>query len=299
MQNRNDIEGAAERPGPGEWSWDDLRLYLAALRAGSLTGAAKALGINQSTASRRLAALETALGARLFDRLREGLEPTPAALDVRPLAEAAEAAMLGFAQAVGGRDEALAGAVRVSVPDAMDSLLVVPELPAFFERYPRIALEVVGTASLANLARREADLALRLMRPAGGELVARRLALLTTGIWSRPEAPDVFIAGDEGEGSPVEAAWLAAQVPSERVRLRVNRMEARVAAVRAGLGRAVLPDSAAAHLGGLVRHAGEPPSAELWLLAHRRLYPVPRVRAVWDFLVQAVGARLSGTPRAG
>lgn len=295
---------AAERLAVTEWSWDDVRLFLAASRARSLTGAARTLGVNQSTASRRLAALEAALGVRLFDRLRDGLEPTPVAADVVPLAEAAEAAMHGFAQAVAGRDAALVGAVRVAVPDAMDSLLVVPELLAFYERYPRIRLEVVASPTLANLARREADLALRFVRPSAGDVVVRRLARMTSDVWAREGAGSGWITGDEGEGAPDEAAWTAQHIPADAVALRVNRMEARVVAVQAGLGRAVLPDAAAERIPGLVRRpvGAPPPPCDLWLVAHRRLYQVPRVRAVWDFLAELVALRLggeAGPPPAG
>jgi len=269
-----------ERPLPSRWNWDDLRLFLAAMRDRSLTGAARTLGVNQSTASRRLGALEAELGARLFDRMRDGLVPTAVAEDVMALAEAAEAAMLGFSQAVAGRDETLVGAVRLAVPDAMDSLLVVPELGAFYERYPRICLEVVASPNLANLARREADLALRFVRPSAGDVVVRRLTAMQSGVWSRAGAPEAWITGEEGEGSPDEVVWLGQEVDPAAVRLRVNRMESRVAAVVAGLGRAILPNAAAAQIPGLLRLPGEPPPCDLWLVAHRRLFVVPQVRAV-------------------
>ncbi len=284
-----------ERMTPTDWSWDDVRLFLAAMRDRSLTGAARTLDVNQSTASRRLTALEAALGVRLFDRLRDGLEPTPVAADVLPLAEAAEAAMLSFGQAVAGRDAALVGAVRLAVPDAMDSLLVVPELPRFYANYPRIALEVVGSPALANLARREADIALRFVRPTAGDVVVRRLARMDTSAWAREGAPAGWITGDDGEGSPDEVAWAAQHIGADHVVLRVNRMEARLAAVSAGLGRALIPDAAASRVGGLVRVDGLPPApgCDLWLVAHRRLYQVPRVRAVWDFLAEMVPTTLA------
>lgn len=283
-----------ERMNMRAWSWDDVRLFLAAARAGSLTGAGRALGVNQSTASRRLAALEAALGARLFDRHRDGLVPTPLTVDLLPLAERAEAAMFGFLEVVAGQDEGVVGTVRLAVPDGMDSLLVVPELPVFYQRHPGVALEVVGSASLANLARREADLALRFVRPAAGDYVVRRLASVSVGVWARPGAPARWILADEA--SPEDAAWAERHVPAEAVRLRVNRTEARVAAVQAGLGCALLPDAAARMLGGLERRAqGAPlPACDLWMVAHRPLYRVPRVRAVWDFLAEVVADRLEG-----
>lgn len=279
-----------------DWAWDDLRVFLAAMRTGSLTRAARTLGVNPSTASRRLGALEASLGVRLFDRVRDGLEPTPVARDVLVPAEAAEAAILGFSSTIAGRDSALQGGVRLTVPDAMDSLLVVPALPIFYARYPRITLEVIGSPALLNLARREADLALRFVRPVAGDLVVRRLVTMTTGVWTRADAPDRWILADDGDGAPAEQAWIARHVPDVRAILRVNRMEARVAAVEAGLGRAALPDAAARRIPGLVRVPlpDDPPACELWIVAHRRLYGVPRVRAVWDFLVEVVLRDLGG-----
>ena len=102
------------------------------------------------------------------------------------------------------------------------------------------------------------------------------------------------MVGVVGYGAPDELAWLGAHVAPEAVVLRVNRMEARVAAVQAGLGRAVLPDAAAERVGGLGRVPGlpSPPPCDLWLVAHRRLYQVPRVRVVWDFLAELVTTRL-------
>lgn len=276
--------------------WDALRLFLAAARARSLTGAARTLQLDQSTASRRLAALERSLGVRLFERVPGGLEPTAIAGQVLPLAEAAEAQVLEFVRTTAGADEALQGTVRVAVPEAVDSELLVPELSAFYERYPKVRLELVAGAALLNLARREADVALRLVRPEGGDLVALRVASLSTGVWgtkalvAKGVARAPWVTFDEASAFALEARWLARHVSAEQVRLRCNRLEALTAAAKLGLGLALLPDALAKRVGGLVRlPLGEiVPPVPLWLVAHKALLRVPRVRAVWEFLREVI-----------
>ncbi len=274
--------------------WDTLRLFLAATRARSLTGAARALGLDQSTASRRLAALEKSLGVRLFDRVPGGLELTPTGQEVLPVAEAAEAQVLEFVRTSAGADVALKGTVRVAVPEAIDSELLVPELGRFYERYPQVVLEVVASPFLANLARREADLALRFVRPEGGEWVALKAANLESGVWgtralvARGVAKAPWVTWDEASAQGEEARWMARHIPVANVRLRTNRVEALVAAAREGLGLAILPDALARRAGGLARleqpHAL--PAAALWLVGHPSLLKVPRVRAVWDWVLE-------------
>ncbi len=281
-----------ERMAEDPWSWDDVRLFLAAWRTRSLTGAARALGVHQSSASRRLTALETALGARLFDRVREGLEPTELAHQAVGPAEAAEQAMHAFARAIAGTSGDLRGTVRLAVADGMDSLLVVPFLSRFYEKFPDITLELVASASVMNLARREADLALRFVRPATGDLVCKRVARMQNGVWGTPtrvaEGLDCpWVDWDEGQGAPEEARWMGRNLPRARVVLRTNRIEAKLAAARAGLGLAILPDAMGRQFPDLVRVEAEPiPPCDLWLVAHRGLIDVPRVRAVWEFAEQ-------------
>jgi len=277
--------------------WDALRFFLAASRARSLTGAARALKLDQSTASRRLAALERSLGVRLFDRVPDGLEPTAIAAQVLSLAEAAEAQVLELVRTVAGADEGLQGTVRVAVPEAMDSELLVPELPAFYERYPKVQLDLVAGATLLNLARREADVALRLVRPEGGDFVALRVASLTTGAWGLPALVEQGVARapwvtfDEATAFAGEARWLARHVSPGQVRLRCNRLEALTAAAKLGLGLALLPDAMAQRVGGLQRlplpEIG--PAAPVWLVGHKALLRVPRVRVVWEFLREVTG----------
>lgn len=283
------------------WSWDDLHLFLAAHRSGSLTSAARALGVNQSTASRRLAALEEVLGARLFDRVPGGLRPTPLAAEVLAHAEAAERGVMGFASAVAGVDTRVSGTVRVAVPDGVDSLLVAPMVGELLERHPGLVVELVASPVVANLARREADLALRLVRPSG-DLLCRKVATMTNAVWGTERhattrlADAPWITWDEGL-DPGEAGWTARHVPTERVVLRVNRSDAKLASARAGVGLVVLPVAVGREFPELRRLDAPPlPATDVWLVAHPALRDVPRVDAVWSFLAD-LAVRLLGDER--
>lgn len=283
-------------------NWDDLRLFLAAYRSRSLTAAAKELGIDQSTASRRLLKLERDLGARLFDRVPGGLQPTSMAAEVIGPAEAAEEQVHRLSRAVAGADSTLQGTVRIAVLEALDSRLIIPKLTLLQARYPGVVLEIVASPVLANLARREADMALRLVRPTGGELVAKRVGQLSNSVWGLPEQVERGLARadwvdwDARSTLPPEAAWLAQHRPPERVRLRTNRLEGKLAGARAGLGLAVLPD-ALARLHPELRSLPvdpPPPAQPIWLVGHRKLLAVPRIRAVWSFLEQLARTELDG-----
>jgi DNA-binding transcriptional LysR family regulator len=266
--------------------WDDLRLVLEIGRSGSLSAAARRLGLDPSTVSRRIAALEATFRVRLFDRAGGKLAPTAVTEQVRVLAELAEAHVHEIAQLLAGADSAPVGLVRVAVAEPLDSALLVPALPAFRERHPGIVLQLAAGPQLADLARREADLALRFVKPEpSSALVARRLRRLTHGLYARSPEVVGFVLGEGGAAAPGEADWVARHLPADQVRLVVDRMEARLAAVREGLGAALLPDVLGRREGLARLPAEELPTCELWLVAHRELLPVPRIRATWEFLV--------------
>jgi DNA-binding transcriptional LysR family regulator len=266
--------------------WDDLKLLLEIGRSGSLSAAARRLGLDPSTVSRRIASLEATFRVRLFDRAGGRLLPTPVTEQVTVLAELAEAHVHEIAQLLAGADSEPVGTVRVAVAEPLDSALLVPALATFRQRHPGIVLQLSAGPQLANLARREADLALRFVKPEpSSALVARPLARLTHGLYARQAQVEGFVGGEGSAAAPDEADWVARHVPPGQVRLVVDRMEARLAAVREGLGAALLPDVLARREGLVRLPAEEPPACELWLVAHRELLPVPRIRAVWDFLL--------------
>jgi DNA-binding transcriptional LysR family regulator len=170
-------------------------------------------------------------------------------------------------------------------------------LRAFHEQYPAIDLEVIGGSRVVSLARREADLALRYGRPEDSELVARRVATITFGLYASPAYRDklragqtpAFIGFDEESEFIAEAKWLAHEFGDRRFSFRTNSQTTQAAAARAGYGVALLPRyTVAAHEPELVEVSmrGRLPERDVWLLIRRDLTKVPRVRAVTDYLVE-------------
>jgi len=283
--------------------WDDVRLFLALRREGSLASAGVRTGLDASTLSRRLASLEDTLGARLFDRTREGLVPTAAAELLLPAAEEMEAAHARFARDASVFEREAEGTVRLSVPPGVADAFVAPALVRLRAKHPRIRLELDASVRLTDLTRREADVALRTIRPQGGELVMTRLA---ASPWtpmtslSRAAGPKVmrwddvdWIAWGDDLATIPPARWLTQHVSVAPV-LKTSHIAAQVAAVREGVGVALLPLVYAKveaiaplpHGKSLAASAREFPVNETWLVGHRALRGVPRVAAVWDFLVE-------------
>src|SRR5215813_2726871 len=155
--------------------WDDVRLFLALHRARTVGAAARALGVDPSTVSRRLGALEETLAATLFDRGREGIAPTEAAERLLPVAEEIEAAMTRFTTAAEGLEREVSGRVRITCPPDVAEVVLVPLLPGLLARHPSLSVDLEPGEATLDLTRREADLALRTVRPLRGDLVVRRL----------------------------------------------------------------------------------------------------------------------------
>ncbi|MGM0584620.1 MAG: LysR family transcriptional regulator [Pseudomonadota bacterium] len=157
-------------------NWDDLRYFLQVARTGRLTSAARALGVDHATVSRRVAALESALGARLFDRSPRGYALTEAGRLLLPTAEAMESASIAAAQEVGGRQHDLSGAVRVGMPEGAASHLVTEAATALCEQHPRLELQIVALPRTFSLSQREADFAIVVTPPVAGRLRIRKIA---------------------------------------------------------------------------------------------------------------------------
>lgn len=157
-------------------NWDDMRFFLSVARTGRLTSAARALGVDHATVSRRVAALEESLGARLFDRSPRGYAPTEAGRLLMPTAEAMESASIAAAQEVGGRQHDLAGAVRVGMPEGAASHLVTEAAAEMVERHPNLEIQIVALPRTFSLSQREADFAIVVTPPQAGRLRIRKIA---------------------------------------------------------------------------------------------------------------------------
>jgi len=288
-------------------AWDDLQLFLSLARTRRLAATGKALGFDTSTASRRLARLEQQLGVSLFDRTRDGLSPTETATRLLASAEEMERAAHTFHRELGGLERTVEGSVRLSVVPGVAEGFLPPLLAELSKRHPGLRFEIDASTRQADLSRREADLAIRTIRPTGGPLVMQRFQSaqwvpMSTPEWVAAHAP--LKAWDEvpwvGFGAGLErlhvARWLAARVKTEPV-LRTNSFALQLSALQQGLGVALVPAPYALvsrlepiRLSRrLANDAKSLPVDELWLVTHEALRQVPRVAAVWEFIVESFG----------
>jgi DNA-binding transcriptional LysR family regulator len=290
--------------------WDDVPLFLALFRERNLLGAGRRLGLDASTASRRLASLEQATGTRLFDRTRHGLAPTEAAEQMLPAAEEMERAATRLANAAQSHEVGVEGVVRIAVIPGVADFHLAPRLRELVARHPKLRIELDVRVQVSDLTRREADLALRSIRPQSGELVMKKLL---TARWlamasaervkemgtlrSWDDAP--WITWDDDLAHIPSARWVARHASGSPPVLRTSSIGSQVAAVKGGLGVALLDEyTPRVHEGvvpvryarSLAPSASEWPADDLWLVGHAALRDTPRVAAVWDFLESTIRA---------
>jgi DNA-binding transcriptional LysR family regulator len=300
----NDVPTGAVRLDGLDWSL--VQVFLALLDAGSLGRAAQGLGLSQPTLSRRLSALEDALGQPLFERRARGLAPTAAALAVREPALAMRAQAQRLALAAEGHSRALAGTVRLTASQSVSSFVLLPVLRGLRQAHPQIQIELVASDAEEDLLARDADIAVRMYRPRQSSLTVRRLADMPLGLFAHRD----YLA----RRGPVDAADLAAHdwigldrspalldgfaaaghpVPRSFFGLRCDSSVVGWQAVCQGLGIGVGLAAVAARTPGIVRVLPdiEVPPLQTWLAAHRELRGTPRLRIVWQALADALGRR--------
>lgn len=291
-------------------SWDDHRIFLAVLEAGSLAGAARALGLSHPTVRSRIEALEQALGTVLFTRSVNGLTPTETAEGLRDAARTmANAADLLVRQASAPTGE-IAGSVRISVPDIMGVELIPAMLQPLLAAHPRLRMELGLSNSQADVLAHEVDIAVRTVSPRQGSLVARRIARYPLGLYASPTyverhgmpmsfddlSQHALIGPDRDPIDLAFAARLGPQFAPDRFALRTDSHPAQLSAARNGIGIAVCPLPVGARDPRLVRvlpdfdlHV-----LEVWTVTHENLSRVPRIRTVLDHLAECF-AGLPGT----
>jgi DNA-binding transcriptional LysR family regulator len=276
--------------------WDDLRFFLAVQRARSHAGAARVLGVAPTTIGRRIAALEDIVGARLFTRTPDGLAATAAARALLPRAERIEAEALEAERELSGADARPTGSVRITCGDGFATLMLAPALPAFLQANPGLDVVVRAEVRALDLARGEADVALRNFRPREKSLVARRLGTEQQRLYASPAylarrgtpraardlgAHDLVLYDREFDRIPTQA-WLLRTAPDARLAVRASNTATLHAACGAGAGIAILSSA-------FVR--GDPrfvevlpalavPDIELWAVIHPDLRNSARVMAV-------------------
>lgn len=283
---------------------EDLRYFLAVSRAGTFSAAARTLGVDQSTVSRRVGAFEATLGKRLFERGPRAVTLTPLGEDLVPSATAAEAALLAFADAAAARDAGPAGRVRVALTEGMAQHAIVPHvLPDLLRDNPGLAVDLVTGEDAVDLARHEADVALRFFRTPRGDLVGQRVARLSVAIvaarsqrraLARLAPRDLpWIGYDNPRFASPATAWLEA-LDAPPPRITCTSVETQIAAVRAGLGVALTTRAMLRAHDDLVAldEVPLPPLAplELHVVTRAAIRRVPRVAAVFEALVAALRA---------
>lgn len=296
-------------------NWDDVRIFLAIQRAGTLRGAAQELVIDQTTVSRRLTGLERALGSRLFLRTTGGLALTDIGQNVLHMAEDMERMAVSFERRGEGADARVAGEVRLTTTDALAMDFVVPAIENLRASHPELRVILSTTTRLLDLARREADIAVRTLRPEQPDLIVRQLGCWEVGLY----ATRGYLAK---HGEPLPGQGLANHdiaLYQQGVTGRQDdtlagesRAQGRVVAeldsslmlatfVRAGLAIGELPEYVARRDSALVRlwperHRAKP--YEAWLVLHQDLARTARVRVVVEAITSAFADCAPGRSKA-
>jgi DNA-binding transcriptional LysR family regulator len=285
-------------------NWDDLRVFLAVARHGSHSAAARALGVAQPTIGRRMAAFERQLGTKLFVATRLGQDLSATGRELRVHAERMELDALAAERASIGRDLGVRGKVSVTASEWLIGAVLAPQVAKFTAHHPELELDLVAEARHLSLMRREVDIALRPSRFEDEDVVQRKVALVSFGLYAseaylaRHGQPD-FAAQCEGQRLIAMSAaltkipdleWLPPLVGKAFVAARSNGREAMATLASAGVGIACLPRLVGDRAPSLrlLRPPGTAPARPLWLGVHRDIRGLPRVRATFAFLADTI-----------
>jgi len=285
-------------------SWDELRTFIEVARDGSLSGAARRLGLTQPTVGRHIDGLEAALGVTLFTRSPRGLAATPAALALVPHVDTMAAAAAALTRAAAGEAAPDRGTVRVTASEVIGCEVLPPLLAAFHAAHPGIAVELALTNRTEDLARRDADIAVRMVRPTQRGLVARRIGASRIALYahrdylarfgvprSLADLPNHSVIGFDRDNRSFRAAGdFARRLKREDFAFRCDSDLAQLAALRAGVGIGGCQENIArrspelvAVLPSAIQHA-----LEIWLVMHRELRATRRVRLLFDHLAEGL-----------
>ncbi len=290
--------------------WDDIRAFLAVTRAGTLSGAAARMGIGLATVSRRIERLETAVGQPLFLRQQSGYRLTDDGAALIERAEEMEAAARSLTAGI--RQEAtVSGTVRLATAENLATGLIIPELPRLRAAHPRLTLEIVTDIAAVNLHRRDADIALRMVRPERGNVSLQRLGTLGYGLYGAPDyvatrlryadvgafdADDLIGWSDDYAHLPA-ARWAERMLKDRAPVVVTTSLATQLVACASGLGLAVLPHFLAGRHDLICLDSDLGIDQSIWLVTQSDLAHSRRVGAVADFLRDLV--KLNAKPLAG
>ncbi len=291
-------------------SWDHCRSFLAVLAEGSLSAAARRLQLTQPTLGRHVAELEQTLGVVLFTRSQAGLDPTEAALELKPHAEAMAAAAEALVRAASGEATEDRGTVRITASEIIGTEVLPAILAPFTARHPQIAIELVVSNRNDNLLRRESDIAVRMATPAQEALLQRRIGPVMLGLHARRDYLDAntvpqsladlaghTLIGFDTETPAIQALQRQGLIPERAAfRLRTDSDVAQLQMVRAGIGIGVCQVAIARRDPALARvlPALFDMPLDCWLAMHEDLKTVRRMRLVFDHLAEGLSAYVRG-----
>ncbi len=277
--------------------WSDLRVFLTLAREGSLTAAARCLEVSHPTVARRIKALEDAIGARLFDRLPDRFVLTAAGEELLTDVKAMDRAAESIHRRSAGLSDTIHGTVRLSADEAMADF-IARHLPRIRHGRKCVEIELVASHQLANLSRREADLLIRQDMPDLAGIVTRKLGRTAHAVYAHPDQRPAdgsagalqamtWVGFDEEHIYMPGQRWMLTLLDGARPAVRVNNWLLLREAARAGVGLAVLPcfmgdaDPVLRRIGRPIEEAG----TDQWLLVHRDLRVLPRIRGVMDAII--------------
>jgi DNA-binding transcriptional LysR family regulator len=284
--------------------WNQLRAFLETAETGSLSAAARKLGLTQPTLSRQVASIEQSMGVTLFERVGKTMALTPTGLDLLEHARHMGAAAEALGLAATGRSQAVGGVVSVSASDLVAAVLLPPLVRKLREQEPGIAMEIVATNALSDLQRREADIAVRHVKPEQPDLIARLIREATAHFYasedwvklqghprSAEEAAHLPFQGSDRSGQflgYLRQHGLPLTVPN--FSCYADHSVAHWALVREGLGIGVMMDEIASGTPGIVRVLDDVPPVRfpIWLVTHRELRTSRRIRVVFEALAQGL-----------
>ena len=286
--------------------WDHLRVLLEVARAGTLLAAARRLGVDQSTASRRLAQVEYSAGGTLFKRNRQGLSLTSLGKEVFSRVEKMEAALLEI-QSLATQGQTISGCVTIASMEGVGSMLIARSVKALAGVHPHIEVRLITTSNYVDLAKREADIFVSFFEPPAASLSTRKVAEVHFHLYASDEylqgrsietpqelADDVFIGYIDDPMYLPSARWLANIVPEAKVNFRATSMFSQMFAAEEGLGIVMLPPYARAETWGLKRIIPDTFSVvPMYISVQQDLQFLPHIRAVHDSLLSYLGETAS------
>jgi len=280
--------------------WNQLRAFLETAETGSLSAAARKLGLTQPTLSRQVAAIEQRMGVTLFERVGKAMVLSPTGIELLEHARAMGAAAEALGLAATGRSQAIEGVVSVSATDAVAAHLLPPLVRQLREQEPGIAIEVISSNALSDLLRREADIAIRHVKPEQPDLIARWIREATAGFYasedwvkthghprSAEEASHLPFVGSDRSGQFL--GYLRQHglpVSESNFSCYCEHSIPHLALVQRGMGIGAMMDEIARDTPGLVRVLDDvaPVRFPIWLVTHRELRTSRRIRVVFEAL---------------